>query len=388
MSIHKTGLTDLRLTQFRSYESAVLRLCESFEPVVLTGHNGAGKTNILEAISFLTPGRGLRSARLSDVARRSDEPVPDDMTVLPARWSVSARVQTPAGPVSVGTGTVDGSERRQVRIDGKSVAKQSELGRVLRCLWLTPAQDRLFCGDPVARRRFLDRLVQAFDDQHANRLSDYNAAFKQWSCLLREGRHDPAWLDALEQQMVETGVAVSASRLDVVSRIAPYLQVSEDPLFPTAEICLTGVVEQALQSQAAVDVEDHFFNHLKRSRKSYAEGGSLAGPHTADFIVIHKQKNRDASLCSTGEQKALLLSVILAEMRAQLQEQGQCPLLLLDEVAAHLDSRRRNTLFDILCDRPAQIWMTGTDEDAFNHLTNRAVFYTIQESEITVKQAA
>ena len=185
--IQKTGICQLRLTQFRSYESAVLTLNPSFEPVVLTGHNGAGKTNILEAVSFLTPGRGLRSARLADVARRTDDIVPDGVDVLPARWSVTATVQAPYGRVVVGTGTVDGSERRQVRIDGKTASKQSDLGQVFRCLWLTPAQDRLFCGDPVARRRFLDRLVQAFDAQHANRLSDYNAAFKQWSCLLREG---------------------------------------------------------------------------------------------------------------------------------------------------------------------------------------------------------
>ncbi len=386
-AVQKTGLLNLRLTQFRSYESASLALSPAFEPVVLTGHNGAGKTNILEAVSFLAPGRGLRSARLSDVARR-DESAPYDVDTLPPRWSVSATVQTPHDVVTVGTGTVDGSERRQIRIDGKPAVKQSELGQVLRCLWLTPAQDRLFCGDPVSRRRFLDRLVQAFDDQHANRLSDYNAAFKQWSCLLREGRSDPSWLSALEQQMVETGVAVAASRLDVVSRISKYLAVSEDPLFPTAEISLTGVVEQALLTRAAVDVEDDFFDRLRRSRKVYAEGGSLAGPHTADFKVIHKQNNRDASLCSTGEQKALLVSIILAEMRAQLQEQGMCPLLLLDEVAAHLDSRRRNTLFDILCDRPTQVWMTGTDAESFNYLTNRASFFTIQESEISLQKAA
>ncbi len=386
--IRKNGILDLRLTQFRSYESVRLQLSDSFEPVVLTGHNGAGKTNILEAISFLTPGRGLRSAKLSDVARREECDLDKNINVLPSRWSVSAQIQTLTDRITLGTGTVDGSDRRQVRIDGKNVSKQSELGQFFRCLWLTPAQDRLFCGDPVSRRRFLDRLVQAFDGQHANRLSDYNTAFKQWSCLLREGRFDTVWLEALEQQMVETGVAIAASRLDVVGRVSKYLSVSEDPLFPTAEIQLTGVVEQSLLSKPAIEVEDDFFDRLRRSRKSFSEGGSLTGPHTSDFIVIHKQKNRDASLCSTGEQKALLISIILAEMRAQLQEQGLCPLLLLDEVSAHLDSHRRNTLFDILCDRPTQIWMTGTDKESFNHLTNRAIFYTIKESEIIIQQAA
>jgi DNA replication and repair protein RecF len=286
--IRKNGILDLRLTQFRSYESVRLQLSDSFEPVVLTGHNGAGKTNILEAISFLTPGRGLRSAKLSDVARRDESDLAQNIDVLPSRWSVSAQIQTLTDRITLGTGTIDGSDRRQVRIDGKNVSKQSELGQFFRCLWLTPAQDRLFCGDPVSRRRFLDRLVQAFDGQHANRLSDYNTAFKQWSCLLREGRFDTVWLEALEQQMVETGVAIAASRLDVVGRVSKYLSVSEDPLFPTAEIQLTGVVEQSLLSKPAIEVEDDFFDRLRRSRKSFSEGGSLTGPHTSDFMVIHK----------------------------------------------------------------------------------------------------
>lgn len=389
-TLSKTGLLQLRLTNFRSYDALNLSLDPALSPVILTGHNGAGKTNVLEAISFLSPGRGLRSARLSDVAKRTDGEMmnADIVMTLPARWSVSAQVQTPSGVVSVGTGTVDGSDRRQVRIDSKTVSKQAELGEIFRCLWLTPAQDRLFCGDPVSRRRFLDRLVQAFDPAHAARGSEYNAAFKEWSCLLREGRYDNAWLSALEQQMAMNGVAIAASRLDIVDRIGVHLGVDDLGHFPAPEIQLTGVVEQTLLQKSAVLVEEEFMESLCRSRKIYADGGSVAGPHTADFKVIHKQKGMDASLCSTGEQKALLVSIILAEMKAQMKEQGLCPLLLMDEVAAHLDTRRRNELFDILESLPTQVWMTGTDESAFTHLSGRASFYDVEESVLTNRRVA
>ena len=387
-SFVKTGLTHLRLNHFRSYAFMDLTLNPAFEPIILTGPNGAGKTNVLEAISFLAPGRGLRSVRLSDVAQRCDSELAagDNVLALPARWSVSAQVQTAGGLVHIGTGTTGESERRQVKIDGKN-ARQADLGAVLRCLWLTPAQDKLFCGDPMARRRFLDRLVGAFDPNHADRLGEYNNAFKQWSCLLREGRFDTTWLEALENQMVMNGVAVSASRLDVVSRISSNLHIGIDKAFPTADIVLTGALEKALQAQPATTVEDVFFAQLKHARKSYAEGGSLAGPHTADFQVIHRQKNTDAALCSTGEQKALLLSVILAEMKTMADEQGICPLLLLDEVSAHLDICRRNTLFDILTHQPTQVWMTGTDAESFSHLNDRAAFYDVADSKLDRKVA-
>ncbi len=367
-----------------------MQLSSSFEPVILTGHNGAGKTNILEAISFLTPGRGLRSARLSDVAKREADSFlsEKDVAVLPARWSVSARICSLNSETQIGTGTVDGSERRQVRIDGKSTSKQSDLGRFFKCLWLTPAQDRLFCGDPQARRRFLDRLVQAFDEMHAQRLSEYNSVFKQWSCLLREGRFDDRWLSSLEEQLVAVGVAIAASRLDVVERMSRYLKEPVADIFPTAEIILTGAVEQTLLEKSAVQAEELFLKRLKQSRKIYADGGSVAGPHTADFKVIHAQKRMDASLCSTGEQKALLLSIILAEMNTQMQEQGLCPLLLLDEAVAHLDVRRRHILFDVLSALPAQVWMTGIDTENFNYLSGRAQFFDVQESNLSLQNVA
>ena len=376
----KTGISRLRLTNFRSYAELDLDLGDSGRPVALCGPNGAGKTNILEAISYLTAGRGLRSARLSDVARHIGE------DVYPL-WSIVANLYSPFGEHQIGTGMVADAERRQIRIDGKNTTHQSDLAEVFRCLWLTPAQDRLFCGDPAARRRFLDRIVQAFDPLHANRLTDYQAALKQWLCLLREGRLDNAWLSGLEAQLVENGIAIAASRLDIVERLSAYLTVTEDKTFPSAEIQLTGLLEQALLTQSAVVVEDTFMGHLQAARKSCAEGGNLTGPHTSDFTVIHKQQNRSADLCSTGEQKALLLSIILAEMRAQMAEQGRCPVLLLDEVAAHLDARRRHTLFEILLTRPAQIFMTTTDSSIFADFTGQIDQFDVEESREIFKVA-
>ena len=386
----KSGIEHLRLTNFRSYSFMNMDLSSSFEPVILTGHNGAGKTNILEAISFLIPGKGLRLARLSDVAKREPDEFMTHLEVsqLPNRWSISATINMAGLQTKIGTGTVDGSERRQVRIDGKNTAKQSDLAKVFKCLWLTPAQDRLFCGDPQARRRFLDRLVQAFDETHAVRLSEYNAVFKQWSCLLREGRFDKAWLSGLEEQLVSYGVAIAASRLDVIERMSQNLKAPVADIFPTAEIILTGFVEQLLLEKSAVQAEEIFLDKLQKSRKIYADGGSVSGPHTADFKVIHSQKRMDASLCSTGEQKALLLSIILAEMNTQMQEQGVCPLLLLDEAVAHLDVKRRHILFDVLTNLPAQVWMTGIDSENFDYLNGLAQFYNFQESNLSLKNVA
>ena len=384
----KTGIFKIRLTQFRSYESLSLNLPDAFCPVVLTGHNGAGKTNVLEAISFLTAGRGLRSARLSDVARRVESSLPDGVETLPVRWAVSASVEVNGNQFDIGTGTVDGSDRRQMRIDGKNVSKQADLARVFRCLWLTPAQDRLFCGDPASRRRFLDRLVQVFDPAHADRLADYGAAFKQWSCLLREGRFDGAWLASLEAQMASLGVAISAERLDMAARLMAHLRANVIDYFPQVEITLNGLVEQALMEKSAVYVEEEFADYLKKMRHVYADGGSVQGPHTADFKVFHKQKNMSGELCSTGEQKALLISIILSQMAVQMKEQGMCPVLLFDEAAVHLDARRRQVLFDVLASLPAQVWMTGTEESAFQHLAQKAHFLTVEESMINELKVA
>lgn len=381
----RLGIEQLRLTNFRCYDSLTLNLDEELPPVVLTGHNGAGKTNILEAVSFLVPGKGLRSARLSDISKRTPaaRDLPPEVVSMPIEWAVSAHVRTLDGVVNLGTGRTDASERRQIRIDGQAAKTQSELGNYLSAIWLTPAMDRLFNGDPASRRRFLDRLVQAFDAGHATLSSDYNYALKQWGNLLREGRLNDTWLSVLEETIAEKGVAIAAARRDIVSRLTYFLEKEPDDLFPSAIITLNGLLENWLEEMPAIDVEECFREKLKASRHLYADGGSVQGAHTSDFSVLHREKGMDAALCSTGEQKALLISIILAQTKAQMQEKGQCPILLLDELAAHLDSFRRDALFEKLLFLPAQVWLTGTDVTVFTSLYQHAQFFNIKNATVS-----
>ena len=385
----RLGIQELRLHHFRCYESLSLSMGTDLPPVVLTGGNGAGKTNILEAVSFLVPGRGLRQARLSDIATKT----PEQMQMLDTfqadtSWAVSAKVQTQNGLVQVGTGLMDKTERRQIRIDGENAKTQSELGNVLSAIWITPAQDRLFCGDPAARRRFLDRLVQAFDAGHATVCSDYSYALKQWNNLLHEGRNDPNWLNALEEQIAAGAVAIAAARRDIVARLQTFLKTKEVDGFPTAVISLSGMVEEWLNDLAAIDVEDKYCEKLKASRHLVADGGSIGGVHTSDFSVLHAQKSMDASLCSSGEQKALLYSIVLAQTKAQMQEKGQCPILLLDELAAHFDAKRRDALLERLFNLPAQVWMTGTDTEPFHTLYGKAEFFNVENATVRLAKVA
>lgn len=387
----KTGVEKLRLTNFRCYETLSLTFDDDLSPVILTGNNGAGKTNILEAVSFLTAGRGLRSARLSDIARRV--PITDfcetsSVLQLPTNWSVSADVRTLCGTVHVGTGRDETSERRQIRIDGQPVKTQSELAEVMSAIWLTPAMDRLFCGDPSSRRRFLDRLVQAFNPLHANLLTDYSYTLKQWNNLLKEGRYNDAWLSSLEETIAQNGVAIAAGRRDIVARLAGFLSDDADDLFPSAVMILKGCLEGWLADMPAVDVEERFKELLRQKRKICADGGNVEGAHTSDFSVIHRQKGVDAELCSTGEQKALLISIILAQTKAQMQEKGQCPVLLLDELGAHLDINRFNALLDRLTALPSQIWLTGTDVSIFEPLYGKAQFFNISDAKLNLMEVA
>lgn len=385
----RSGLLELKLSNFRSYKTLCLKTDEALLPVVLTGANGVGKTNILEAVSFLTPGRGLRQARLSDIPTRSaDDMIFADQPDNVPNWAISAKVQTEHGVVQVGTGKDSSSEKRQIRIDGENAKTQSELGNVLSVVWVTPAQDRLFCGDPAARRRFLDRLVQAFDAGHANVCADYAYALKQWNNLLHEGRRDDSWLSALEEQIASNGVAIAAARRDIVARLGQFLSIVDVDGFPTAEIHLSGIVEEWLDGLAAVDVEDKFKEKLRLSRHLVADGGSVAGVHTSDFSVLHRQKNMDGSLCSSGEQKALLYSIVLAQTKAQMQEKGRCPILLLDELAAHFDSKRRDALLERLLSLPAQVWMTGTDVEPFSALYGKAEFFNIENATLQLLKVA
>lgn len=385
----KAGICKLKLTNFRCYSSLALEV-DTEAPVVLTGNNGAGKTNMLEAISFLVPGRGLRHARFADVSRHNSELFGEgeNIAYLPVRWAVAATVSSPLGLFEVGTGcegAKEGVERRQVRINGQPAKSQSDLGEIMSAVWLTPAMDRIFCGEASLRRRFLDRLVQAFDSGHAGRTTAYANAYKQWGRLLREGCTDSGWLRALENTMAEYGVAVAAARRELISRLGVFLAEGES-VFPKAEISLDGELENLLALEPALKVEDAFKEKLERSRGIFADGGSVSGPHLTDLIVRH-EKGMNAALCSTGEQKALLVSIIIAQSRAQVMQSGNAPVMLLDEVAAHLDKKRRDALFAILLDLNAQVWLTGTEADTFAYLDDRAQFFDVENAVVSAAVA-
>jgi DNA replication and repair protein RecF len=387
----KLAVTRLTLTRFRCYEGA--RLNADTRPVVLTGPNGAGKTNLLEAVSFLSPGRGLRRAKLADVERIGAPAEAGQGSVQEVGWAVAARVETPFGPVDIGTGrdvTSEGpSERRLVRIDGHPVRGQIALAEHVALTWLTPQMDRLFIEGAGGRRRFLDRLVFGFDPAHAGRLSRYEHALRERGRLLRDGCRDDAWLSALEDEMATSGVAVAAARRDMVARLQQACEQAVGP-FPRADLAVTGTVEDWLDEQPALAAEDDLRRRLADSRRfdghgstsSSGEGGTV-GPHRSDLSVRHRTKNMPAEVCSTGEQKALLIAIILANARLMAAERGQPPLILLDEVAAHLDAERRTALFGEILDLGAQAWLTGTDSAVFAELGDAANFFRVEDAHVT-----
>jgi DNA replication and repair protein RecF len=369
----------LQLTAFRNYRHAELET--DGRPVVLTGPNGAGKTNLLEAVSFLAPGRGLRRAGLSEVERFSAQ---DNAA---AAWAVAARVQTPEGPRDLGTGrdpAATGRERRAVKIDGDFVSSQQALGEIVAITWLTPQMDRLFQDGPGGRRRFVDRLVYGIDPAHAGRVNNYEHALRERARLLRgDTRPDPAWLGALERRMAETGVAIAAARRHLVARLADAAQAGDGGAFPRADLGLSGALESWLEEASALQAEERLQDALAAARPRDAEtGGAAYGPHRSDLVAHHAAKDLPADYCSTGEQKALLISIVLAHARLLAAERGFAPLVLLDEVAAHLDAARRGALFDTLTGLGAQPWLTGTEPGLFRDLAGRAQFVAVDDGRI------
>ncbi len=357
----------LTLTDFRSYPS--LRFETDARPVVLTGPNGAGKTNILEALSFLSPGRGLRRARLSDVARR-------DMGA-DAPWAVAALVQRGADRIEIGTGRDAGSERRRVRIDGDEAKGQQALAGVVTTSWLTPTMDRLFIEGASGRRRFFDRLVFGFDAGHASRSAAYEHAMRERTRLLKAGGADAAWLDALEATMAVRGAAIAKARRDVAERLDAACRQGIGP-FPAAGLAVEGTLEAWFAALGEGAVEERFKALLREARRrDETAGAATEGPHRSDLKVRHLPKDMPAELCSTGEQKAVLIAIVLAQARVRQAETGTPPMLLLDEVAAHLDGERRAALFDELCALDAQSWLTGTDAALFAELGDRAQAFQV-----------
>jgi len=380
---HRVAVTRLTLTDFRNYTAT--RLHSAGQSLVLTGANGAGKTNILEAVSFLAPGRGLRRAKLGEVTRaEADTDGPPEGRC----WAVAAELDGPDGPVALGTGLDPEPggvrERRVVRVDGQTEKAQSVLCEYVAVVWLTPQMDGLFIEGPGARRRFLDRLVYAADPAHAGRVSAYEQAMRERARLLSErgADADAVWLNALEATMAEKGMAVAAARRDMVGRLAAFIDTDTGP-FPGAELALVGGPEAWLDEMPALAAEERLRMQLASDRRRDGDDGrTWNGPHRTDLDVRHALKKREAAACSTGEQKALLIGLVLAHARMQAVERGACPILLLDEVAAHLDRDRRQALFDLIDGLNTQAWMTGTDPDLFDGMHGRAEFFQVADGAI------
>ena len=390
----KSGVTRLTLTDFRNY--AFLRLNTTLRPIIITGENGSGKTNILEAVSFLTPGRGLRGARLTDIRRFTPAVVGNDYAPSNSSWAVSATVYKNGEDFEIGTAVentprseedddVGGYNKRIVKIDGQKAPSQGELGHYLSAIWLTPQMDRLFRGGSQPRRSFLDRLVFAFDNEHAKRTANFEHLYKQWYQLIKStnGRADNAWLEGIEENMAAIGVAIAAARREQIARLNSFIENEPDDVFPNVIVELDGVIEKMLDKMPAVDVEDFYINKLKNERRNVLYNDNVDGVNRTDFKVTYKRKHMPAELCSTGEQKSLLISIILAQTKCQILYQGFAPVLLLDEIAAHLDDIKREALLDKIKNLGLQAWITSTNRDIFASLSKEADFFEIKNNMVT-----
>jgi len=365
----------MRLTDFRNY--AALKLSLEGKPVVLTGPNGAGKTNLLEALSLLVPGRGLRRARIADLGCKTAR----------GHWAVAVGVRTPDGVTEIGIGRDPhaaslGRERRLLRIDGCDQRSQAALGEVLHASWLTPEMDRIFLEGAAARRRFLDRLVFGFEPAHAVRLADYMRAMRERSRLLHDGGADPGWLTALEERMALAGAGIANTRRAYIRHLGDAVAAAVGP-FPGVVLEVEGRLEGWLETASMSTVAERFLAQLQTLRgRDGAAGVTTEGIHRSDLAVRHLAKGIPAAQCSTGEQKALLIAILLADARLQAEARGTPPLLLLDEVTAHLDAARREALFEAIEALGAQAWMTGTETAFFQPLKGRAQFFSVLDGAV------
>jgi DNA replication and repair protein RecF len=374
----RSAIRRLTLTNFRSYRSASLNVASDL--IVLAGANGAGKTNLIEAISYFAPGRGLRRATLDEVA----------FTEGDGSWAVAAEIEGALGLATLGTGIEprSGEEMpvRRCRIDREPVPSVSAFADHLRIVWLTPQMDPLFLGPASERRRFLDRLVLAVDAEHASRVNALERSLRSRNRLLEQTSPDPHWLDAIEHETAEVAVAVAAGRAETVQRLQGAIEArkEKDSPFPWAEVALDGWLETMLVEHAAVEAEDRYRAVLKEGRaRDAAAGRTLAGPHLTDLEVMHGPKGIAAGDASTGEQKALLIGLVLAHAGLLADMTGLAPLLLLDEVVAHLDPTRRAALYEALARLGAQVWMTGADPAPFREIAARAAVFEVSPGRVS-----
>ena len=372
----------LVLNNFRNYHAAALEA--GADTVVLVGPNGAGKTNLIEAISFLAPGRGLRRATLDEVAFSEGD----------GSWAVAAEIEGALGLATLGTGIERSIEEgtamhRKYRIDREPLASAIVFADHLRVVWLVPAMDSLFAGAPSERRRFFDRLVLAVDAEHASRVNALERALRSRNRLLEEPRPDSHWLDAVEHETAELAVAVAGLRVETLHRLETVLKSRKGSVFPKAEIALDGWMEQLIPAQPAVEIEERYRAVLRDNRpRDAAAGRTLDGPHLTDLKVIYAPKGIAAADASTGEQKALLIGLVLAQARLIAEMTGFAPIVLLDEVVAHLDPARRGALYGELAQLGTQVWMTGADPALFTEVQEDAAVVEVVSGRLELRRAS
>jgi DNA replication and repair protein RecF len=369
--VQPAAVRRLRLTDYRGYRTLDLEFDP--RPVCLFGENGSGKTNLLEALSFLMPGRGLRSAGADSVAFK-------DRDSAAEAWAVYAETETRDGLMRIGVGAREGG-RRETRIEGEP-APLGELARLVPMIWLTPAQDRLFAGPRGDRLKFFDRLVYAADPAHGEAASAYEKLRTRRQRLLDEGRSDPTWLDALEMDLAGHGVAMAAARLDALARLQAEINSRPEGVFPQADLALDGVVEADLaEGMSAGEAEDRFIAALREGRGRDGAAGRMLtrGPHRTELVARHRAKDQAAGDCSTGEQKALILTLALAQARVLASQGGLAPLLLLDEACAHLDATRRQGLAREILATGAQAWLTGVERVLFEPFGDAAQYLRVED---------
>ena len=389
----KSGVTRLTLSDFRNYRN--LRIEANIAPIIITGENGSGKTNILEAISFLTPGRGLRSAKLADIKRIL--PPEEEILNINGGWSVAAEILKNNEEYLIGTGTqksfredteedeIKNFERRIVKINQQKITQQSELGKYMSAIWVTPQMDRLFLGGTQPRRSFLDRLVYAFDLEHAKRTANFEHLYRQWFQILKTGHADEHWLQSVETDMASLGVAIAAARRELIARLNTFIEHEPDDIFPDVRLELDGTIEKMLDTLPAVRVEQFYIELLAKQRHNVLYNDYVDGVNRTDFKVYFKKKNMPAELCSTGEQKALLVSIILAQTKCQIFDKGFAPILLLDEVTTHLDDKKRDALLLKIAGLHLQAWITSTESQNFAAIQNISQFLEVRDNKVFKK---
>lgn len=366
MTSYKTlAVLKIKLDHYRNYEHLEFSLDSA--PVIITGENGVGKTNIIESISLLSPGKGIRGVNNQDINNNSSlKPWSSDIIIDGVYGKSNIQMQA-SDPDSLNSK----QDKRIVYIDGSKIRSKNEISQIFSVIWLTPQMDNIFISSSSERRKFFDRLVYNFDIEHATRISKYEYYVKERNKILSYPNRDLSWLEIVEKKISEYGVSVAASRIEAAQHLNMAIQESFSP-FPKAEIEISGELEQMLPNMPALTLESFFRDKLKSNRELDANTARTNfGPHKSDIILTHLPKNQKAPLCSTGEQKALLISLILADVKTRIKCSNTVPVVLLDEVVAHLDDERKHFLFSELLNLKCQFFITGVDHTTFSEIHNK-----------------